>query len=124
LERIIVVGLAGALGALSRYGLQSAINDAAGRPSVLGTLIVNLTGSLLLGFLIGVTEERVSLPSLWRTAGAVGFLGAYTTFSTLMFESIDRLEGGEATLVLAYLASSILFGLLLAYTGLQLGRAV
>ena len=122
MERILVVGLAGALGALSRYGLHSAINEAAGRPSVLGTLAVNLTGSLLLGLLIGVTEERVNLPSLWRTAGAVGFLGAYTTFSTLMFESVDRLEGGEAPLVIAYLAASILLGLGLVYGGLQLGR--
>ncbi|HLG10639.1 MAG TPA: CrcB family protein [Dehalococcoidia bacterium] len=124
MERILVVGLAGALGALSRYGLQSAINDAVGRPTVLGTLIVNLTGSLLLGLLIGLTEERINLPSLWRTAGAVGFLGAYTTFSTLMFESVDRLEGGEAPLVIAYLAASIFLGLALAYGGLQLGRAV
>ncbi len=123
MERILVIGLAGALGALSRYGLQSAINDAAGRPSVLGTLVVNLSGSLLLGLLIGVTEERINLPSLWRTAGAVGFLGAYTTFSTLMFESVDRLEGGDAPLVIAYLAASIILGLALAYGGLQLGRA-
>jgi CrcB protein len=124
MDRILVIGLAGALGALSRYGLQSAVNEAAGRPSVLGTLLVNLTGSLLLGLLIGVTEERVGLPSLWRTAGAVGFLGAYTTFSTLMFESVDRLEGGETALVFAYLAASILLGLALAYGGMQLGRAL
>lgn len=124
MERIVVVGLAGALGALSRYGLQSAVNDLLGRPSVLGTLLVSLSGALALGMLLGATEQRLELPSLWRTAGAVGFLGSYTTFSTLMFESIDRLEGGDVLLVVSYLTASMTLGLLLAFGGLQLGRSI
>jgi fluoride exporter len=124
MERVAVIAVAGAIGALSRYGLQSLVNDLAGRPSVVGTLLVNLTGALLLGLLIGFSEERLNLPTFWRTAGAVGFLGSYTTFSTLMFESVDRLERGEVLLVLSYLAASILLGLALAYGGLVLGRSI
>jgi|SRR5688572_7143611 fluoride exporter len=120
----MVIAFAGALGAVARYGMQSLANDLAGRPTVLGTLAVNLIGSLVLGLLIGWGEERLGPSSLWRTAGAVGFLGAFTTFSTLMFESVERLEDGAGLLVLAYIASSIVMGLVLCYAGLIAGRAL
>jgi CrcB protein len=123
-ERIVAIGLAGALGALSRYGLQSLINEVAGRPSIVGTLLVNLSGAFLLGLLVAATEERLEFDSVTRSALAVGFLGSYTTFSTFMFESVSRLENGEVLLVFVYLAGSIVLGLALAYAGLQLGRAI
>lgn len=124
MDRLLVIAMAGALGAVSRYGIQSLVNELAGRPSVLGTLLVNLTGALVIGVLLGIGAEKVALPSLWRTAGAVGFLGSFTTFSTLMFESVDRLEDGDMVLVLSYLAVSVALGLALAYGGLLLGRSI
>jgi fluoride exporter len=124
MERWIVIGFGGALGAMSRYGVQTLMNEITGRPSVLGTLIVNLMGSLLLGLLLGFAEERAELPEFWRTAGAAGFLGAYTTFSTLMFESADRLENGEVAFVLLYIGASIFIGLTLAYVGMITGRGL
>jgi CrcB protein len=123
-ERLIAIGVAGAFGALSRYGLQSLVNDIAGRPSVLGTMIANVTGAFLLGFIVAATEERLELDSVTRAAIAVGFLGAYTTFSTFMFESVSRLENGEVLLVLAYVTGSVVLGLVMAYAGLQAGRAI
>jgi CrcB protein len=123
-ERIIAIGLAGALGALSRYGLQGLVNEVAGRPSVVGTLLANLTGAFALGLLIAATEDRLELNSVTRAAIAVGFLGSYTTFSTFLFESVSRLENGEVLLVLAYVTGSIVLGLALAYAGLQVGRTV
>jgi CrcB protein len=124
MERIIVIAAGGALGALSRYGLSALMNELTGRPSVLGTLIANLSGALLLGVLLGFAEERAELPAFWRTAGGIGFLGAYTTFSTFMFESVDRLENGEVLFVFAYVAASIILGLALAYAGMLAGRAL
>jgi CrcB protein len=124
MERLIVIAAGGALGALSRYGLATLMNEVTGRPSVLGTLIANLTGALLLGLLLGFAEERAELPAFWRTAGGIGFLGAYTTFSTFMFESVDRLENGEIAFVLAYVAGSVAIGLCLAYIGMIAGRAL
>ena len=109
---------------MSRYGVSTLMNEITGRPSVLGTLIANLSGALLLGLLLGFAEERAELPLFWRTAGAVGFLGAYTTFSTFMFESADRLENGEVLFVFAYVAGSIVAGLILAYAGMLAGRAL
>jgi CrcB protein len=124
MERIIVIAAGGALGALSRYGLSTLMNELTGRPSVLGTLIANLSGALLLGLLLGFAEERAELPAFWRTAGGIGFLGAYTTFSTFMFESVDRLENGEVLFVFAYVTASIILGLVLAYAGMLAGRAL
>jgi CrcB protein len=124
MERIIVIAAGGALGALSRYGLSTLMNELTGRPSVLGTLIANLSGALFLGLLLGFAEERAELPAFWRTAGGIGFLGAYTTFSTFMFESVDRLENGEVLFVFAYVAASIILGLALAYAGMLAGRAL
>jgi CrcB protein len=124
MERIIAIGLAGALGALSRYGLQSLVNEVAGRPSLVGTLVANLTGAFLLGLVVAATETRLELNSVTRAAIVVGFLGSYTTFSTFMFESVTRLESGEVLLILVYVAGSIVLGLGLAYAGLQVGRAI
>ena len=124
MERILAIGLAGAFGALSRYGLQSLVNDVAGRPSIVGTFLANLTGAFLLGFLVSFTEERMDLTSITRAAVTVGFLGSYTTFSTFMFESVTRLENGETLQALVYVGTSVVLGLALAYAGLQLGRAV
>jgi CrcB protein len=123
-ERIVAVAVAGALGALSRYGVQGWVNDLAGRPTVLGTLAVNLSGAFLLGVFLAMTEERYLISGPWRTMGAVGFLGAYTTFSTLMFESLDRLETGDILTATANLAGSVVLGLIATYAGLSLGRAV
>ena len=124
LERIVLIGLAGAFGALSRYGIQSGVNELLGRPSVLGTLIVNLSGAFLLGLLLATTADRDVISPAWRTAGAVGFLGAYTTFSTLMFDSISRVEAGDVAAAVANLAASVCLGLIAVYAGLVLGRAV
>ena len=124
MDRIVAVAVAGALGALSRYGVQGWVNDAIGRPTVLGTMVVNLSGAFVLGLFLALTEERYLVSGPWRTMGAVGFLGAYTTFSTLMFESVDRLETGDILTATANLVGSVLLGLIATYLGLTLGRAV
>jgi CrcB protein len=123
-ERIILVGIAGALGALSRYGLQVAIHIALGRPTVLSTMLVNVSGSFLLGLFIALTDSRQLFPMFWRPIVAAGFFGAYTTFSTLMLESIDRWESGDLLTVGANLAGSIVLGLIAAYAGLSVGRVL
>jgi CrcB protein len=124
MARLLAIGLGGALGAMSRYAIATLMNEITGRPSVLGTLIANLSGALVLGLLLGFIEERAELPEFWRWFGAVGFLGAYTTFSTFMFESADRLENGEVFFVFAYIAGSIFVGLMLAYGGMVAGRSL
>jgi CrcB protein len=124
LERVILVAFAGALGAVSRYALEGWVNDLIGRPTVIGTFVVNISGALFLGLFLAVSEERLLVSGPWRTAVAVGFIGAYTTFSTLMFESVDKLESGDVIAAIANLGASVMFGLLAVYAGLTAGRSL
>lgn len=124
MDRIAWIGLAGALGAISRYKLQGWVNDAIGRPTVLGTFVVNISGAFVLGFVLAVTSDRFLTTGPWRTMLSVGFLGAYTTFSTLMFESVDRMESGDVATGVANVAGSVIIGLIAVYAGLTAGRAI
>ncbi len=120
-ERIGLIALAGAVGTLSRYWLQGWVNDVLG-PTVLGTFVVNVSGAFFLGIFVALTEERYLVSSLTRTVVAIGFFGAYTTFSTLMFESVDRLESGELLAAMSNVIGSVGSGLIAMYAGLTLGR--
>jgi CrcB protein len=123
-ERLLLIAVFGSLGAVSRYGLAYAATSQLGRATVLGTLAANLIGTFLLGLLMGLSIRLFDLSPNLRTGLTVGFLGSFTTFSTLMLETVDRLEGGGAATALANLAASLIFGLLLGYAGLVLGRAL
>jgi CrcB protein len=120
-ERVLLIAFAGGLGSISRYGLEGLVDDKLG-PTVLGTFIVNVTGALALGLFVGVTEERFMLPALARPAIAIGFLGGYTTFSTLMFETIDLAESGSYLTAALNASGSVAGGLAAMYAGLTLGR--
>lgn len=124
MEKVLLIGAAGALGAISRYAVQTWFNALNGGPTVVGTLIVNVSGAFLIGLLVALTEERYLTSGPWRAMLAVGFLGAYTTFSTLMFDVETRLEGGDIAPALLNLGASVIFGLLAVYAGLSLGRTV
>ena len=122
-ERLLLIAAGGALGALSRYGVGGLVADRLG-PTVLGTFIVNISGALVLGVFLGLTEGRWIAPSLARPAIAIGFLGAYTTFSTLAFETVDLAESGSLFTAFVNIAGSASAGLVAVYTGLTVGRNV
>jgi CrcB protein len=117
------IAVAGALGALARYGLEGWISRRAGA-FPWGTLVVNLTGAFLLGFLFTLLSERFRASPWLRSTITVGFLGAYTTFSTLSFETFRLLEDGAYILGLANALGSLAAGLLAVYAGVVLGRVV
>ena len=124
LEKILLIGFAGALGAVSRYAAQSSVNTLAGGPTVLGTFLVNISGSFVLGLLVGLSEQGFLPTGPWRSVLAVGFLGAYTTFSTLMLDVTLRGESGDVASALLNLGASVALGLIAVYGGLLLGRAL
>ena len=121
---IVFIAVGGAAGAVARYLVDSAISQRAAGAFPWGTLVVNLTGSIVLGALFALTVERGSLPASVRAPLIIGFLGAYTTFSTLMLESWRLIEDGAFGLALANVAGSCMLGLLAVFLGLAIGRSL
>ena len=89
------IALGAVLGASARYFLSGYIAKALSSTFPYGTLIINITGSLLLGFFLIWTEERVLVDPRWRLLVAIGFCGSYTTFSSNAFESFAYMEQGQ-----------------------------
>lgn len=122
--RSLWIGLTGFLGAVSRYQVEGWLSRRASGAFPWGTLTVNVTGCFLVGFLLTLLTERfVAHPDL-RVAVTVGFLGAYTTFSTFAYETLRLGEDGALGLAVANLVASVAAGVLAVWLGTVLGRAI
>lgn len=124
MRTLIALGIAGAFGALARYGVEGWVSQRAGSAFPWGTFVVNISGAFLLGFLFTLLTERLALAPWLRSAVTIGFLGAYTTFSTLCFETFRLAEDGEILVALANMLGSVTAGFVAVYLGVVLGRAV
>jgi len=89
------IALGAIVGASARYFLSGYVARTFSSTFPYGTLIINVTGSLLLGFFLVLTEERVLVDPRWRLLVAIGFCGSYTTFSSYAFESFAFMEQGQ-----------------------------
>jgi CrcB protein len=121
---ILLVGLGGFAGAVARYLLEGAFSERLTGAFPWGTLVVNLSGSFALGLLFALSADRAILPAEIRGPILIGFIGAYTTFSTYMLESWQLIESGSVGLAAANLAGSIALGIAAVFAGLVLGRAL
>lgn len=122
--RVMWIGLAGAFGAIARYGLDGWIARA--RPGAFpwGTLAVNVAGSFALGLVFALTTERFIVNPTVRAAVMIGFLGAFTTFSTFSLETMRLLEDGAVGIALTNISASVGAALAAVYAGTWLGRAL
>ena len=121
---ILLIAAGGATGAVARYLVDGFIVERTGATFPWGTLVINLTGSFVLGLLFALAIEGDVLPGEIRAPVMIGFLGAYTTFSTLMLETWRLVEDGAVALALANAAGSLLLGLVAVVAGLAVGRLV
>lgn len=101
------IGVAGAFGALARFGLDSEIKARWARPFPLGTFVINCSGGLILGVLAGVVIFHAAPPQLQDILGT-GFCGGYTTFSTASFETVRLVQGGRGALALGNALGSVI----------------
>jgi CrcB protein len=120
--RITLIAIFGAIGTLVRYGLQWILQVRTGATFPYGTLLINLTGCFFLGLIGQFTLNRVMISDDLRIAIAVGFFGGYTTFSSFGWESAKMMEAGEWVRASAYVASSVIVGLLLSVAGIRLAN--
>lgn len=121
---LLLIGIGGFAGAISRYLVDGLVSDRTGGGFPWGTLVVNVTGSFLLGLLFAMTAERAILPAEIRGPVMIGFIGAYTTFSTYMLESWILVDGGSYLPALANLGGSVVIGIVAVAAGLTLGRVL
>jgi CrcB protein len=120
----LAVAVAGALGALARYELDGFVAARAVGAFPWGTFVVNVSGSFALGLVFTLFAERMTVEPWLRSALTIGFLGAYTTFSTLSLESYRLLEDGAVFLALANMLGSLAAGLGAVYLGVVVARGL
>ena len=119
-----LVAIFGAAGAVSRYALDGWVSDLTHGQFPWGTAVVNLLGAFALGVVVALTTERLLLSPDWRVALGVGFLGAFTTFSTYTYETVKLAEDGAIGMALVNSVGMLALGLIAAALGLALGRTV
>jgi CrcB protein len=119
---LVGIAVGGALGALARYGLDEVLERRSGL-FPWGIFVVNLSGAFLIGVAVEALEPRFETGWV-RLAVVTGFLGAYTTFSTLSLDTYRLLEAGRVGVALVNSAGSLALGLVAVWIGLQVGRAL
>ncbi len=123
-NQLLLVMAGGAIGAAGRFAIGQWLMRHAEGGFPWGTLVVNLSGSLVAGFLLGWLDERGPHHAMWRLFLMVGVLGGFTTYSALMVETLLLARAPRPPLVAAYLLSTLLGGLLLVWAGFRIGGSL
>lgn len=118
----IAIAAGGALGATARFAMSHQIYQWFGREFAWGTLSVNVLGSFAMGFLAVLLVDKLELSSEWKAFLLVGFLGAFTTFSTFSYESMQYIEIGEFGKALANVLVSVIACVLAVWIGMLAAR--
>ncbi|MCK4873000.1 MAG: fluoride efflux transporter CrcB [Phycisphaerales bacterium] len=124
MQKLILIAVAGAAGTLARYGLSGLVQTRTGASFPFGTLAVNLLGCFLFGLVFTLSERYTAISAETRVILLVGFAGAFTTFSTLMYESNALRLDGEWGLFIANILAQNLGGIVFIALGLYLGKLI
>jgi fluoride exporter len=122
LQKYLLIAVGGALGSLARYAVGSAIASRMGTRFFYGTFIVNMTACLIIGFSLTLLARHTEMSAAWRFLIPVGFIGAYSTFSTFEWEAFTGLQTGAFLLATLYVVLSVLLGLIAVWLGVLLAR--
>lgn len=118
MQNIIIVGMGGFFGAVARFVIGLWVGQKWGRNFPLGTFFVNVSGSFFIGFLMALFTERLMLNPQWRTFFVIGFLGAYTTFSTFEYETGALIRDSEWLIA----ALNVVLSVIMGFGALKLGE--
>jgi CrcB protein len=121
MTRILLVGLGGFAGANVRYWLGGWISHRWGAAFPWATFAINISGSFALGVFVALVANRLVHPA-WRLVIPIGFIGAYTTFSTFEYETFELVEGGGWWFALLNAVGSLIVGFIAVWVGLRLGE--
>ena len=118
------VALGGALGALSRYGVDEWIERRVESSFPWSTFLINVSGCFAVGFIVAALVDRHRAPEWLRVGLVVGFCGGYTTFSTFAQETLDLMEARDIAIAVASVLASVLVGVTAVLLGVRAGRLV
>ncbi len=124
MQNFLLISIGAILGANARYWVGGWVAERLGTSFPYGTLLINLTGSFVLGLFFTLTTERFLVDPRWRLLIAIGFLGAYTTFSSYTYESVNLLLSRQWVMGLLNLFGSSALGALAVILGILVGRLV
>ncbi len=112
------------MGSIARYWLGSTISGRLGTRFPYGTFVINMTACVIIGFALTWLGRRAELNTAWRFLIAVGFVGAYSTFSTFEWETLSNLRSGAFLLAALYAVGSLLLGLVAVWCGSLLAEVL
>ncbi|HSZ15965.1 MAG TPA: fluoride efflux transporter CrcB [Terracidiphilus sp.] len=124
MQKYLLIAVGGALGSIARYWIGSTVAGRMGTRFPYGTFVINLTACLIIGFSLTYLSKRVELNPAWRYLIPVGFIGAYSTFSTYEWETLSTLRAGAFALAAFYALGSLVLGLVATWLGVVLADTV
>jgi len=124
LLKYVMVGIGGFLGAIARFWLGGYVGDRMGSRFPWGTFIINCSGSFVVGFIITLLAERTHWSPNWRYLIPVGFVGAYTTFSTFEYETLRAMQDGNFVIAALNVVLSVVLGFVAVWIGIVAGQAI
>ena len=110
LSALLLVGVGGFFGAIARYFVSMLVTARWGSNWPLGTFLINISGCFMIGFFLTLSTERLTVQPAWHFLFPVGFVGAYTTFSTYEYETVRLVESGAWCKALCYVVASTVAG--------------
>lgn len=119
--KYLMVGIGGCLGAIARYVIGSYIGSRFGVRFPYGTFVINISGSFLVGFIVALLARTTASPN-WRYLIPIGFIGAYTTFSTFEYETLRAIQDGQLATGLLNVGLSVVVGFAAVWAGAVLGQ--
>src|SRR5208337_242098 len=124
LQKYLLIAVGGALGSMARFLVGSTVAGRMGIRFPYGTLVINLTACLILGFTLTAMGKVADLNPAWRFLVPIGFIGAYSTFSTYEWETLSTLRSGAFLLAALYAAGSLVLGLAATWCGALLADVI
>lgn len=124
MHRYIYIAVGGALGSIARFWVGSTIASRLGTKFPYGTFVINLTACVIIGFSLTYLSRRVEMNSAWRFLVPIGFVGAYSTFSTYEWETLSGIRSGAFLQASLYAVSSLLLGLVAVWLGIRIAEVV
>ncbi len=120
MQKYLLIAVGGALGSIARFWVGSTIAGRMGSKFPYGTFVINITACVIIGFTLTYLGKRADLSPAWRFLVPVGFIGAYSTFSTFEWETLSTMRSGAFFLAALYAAGSLILGLAATWCGTAL----